>query len=521
MGDTELSYYLPSRADGVNDMSMCVSFRAPRHLFAKRRVLATWALLLLRHPLLAASVIAPPANPFETDYSDARFSYAAPSSPADIMRKAGALAKFQKDVPVDEVFNAFVNGKRILGADRLSYLILTENHSNTDDHAEYILFICSTHSTGDSVAFHLLANDFFTIIAGTKIGSRCTATDLEELVRKEWQARWGSGSTRVVLPPPVEDRLPLARSMLRKAVGKVDFLNRAREQIVGPSHSGGHALPRTMEGKRKVTVQTFTFDEFTSRTILQTCKSQGVSVSNALFALCALAWSRTQLERGSQLRTDLPIMMYTALNLRPYTLPFDSSYWMTALGFFNVILPSFLPSRSRVGEKTSWKTLRSTFWHRARSAKAQSTRASKHPLVASRAREMARQRSETAKAFAVEDDAKEPGLAMPPRTPMSPSSIIEPSTAPSTALLGLSHLGNLDDIYKHSDYPSIRLQTMAPAVRMRPGGLLLFGYTFAEKLTFNLEYDLNGFKDEVVEAWWRDVLRGFDELLIGKPTSRL
>ncbi|KAG8918263.1 hypothetical protein FRC01_001957 [Tulasnella sp. 417] len=303
--------------------------------------------------------------------------------------------------------------------------------------------------------------------------------------------------------------------MLKKAVGKVDFLNTMREQI------GGHALPRTMGMTRKEIVQTITLDEFTSRTILQKCRSQGVSFSNALFALCALAWSRIQLERGVELRTDLPIMMYSAINLRPHLRPSDSSYWMTALGFFNIILPSFLPHTSSAGEKTSWKAIRSTFWHRARSAKAQSTRVSRHPLLTSRAREMARQRSETAKAFAAEDDAKELGLATSPRPQTSSPSIIQKSAAPSTALLGLSHLGNLDGIYVHKDYPSIQLHTMSPAVRVRPGGLLLFGYTFAGKLTLNLAYDLNGFKDGIIEAWWKDLLGGCDELLIGKPAARL
>ncbi|KAG9043517.1 hypothetical protein FS837_009465 [Tulasnella sp. UAMH 9824] len=514
MGDTELSYYLPSRADGVNDMCMCIEFRAPRHLFAPRRVLATWAVLLLRHPSLSARVIPPPSNgsPFRTDYSAARFSYAAPASPADAIRKAGTLVKFQRDVPRDGVLDTYLNGKRILGENRLSYLIFTENPSDTDEHAEYIFFICATHFTGDSVGYHKLANEFLTIIAGNKRGSISTITDLEDLVRKEWQARWGSGSTAVVLPPPVEDRLPPVGNKLKKAIGRVNFLNSAREQI------GGHTFPRRMGSKRRVTVQTFTFDEFTSRAALHQCKAQGVSVSNALFALCALAWSRTQLQRGMELRADLPILMYTALNLRPYMLPLDSSYWMTALGFFNIILPSFLP---RAEEKTSWKALRSTFWRRARSARAQSNRSSKHPLLISRAREMARQRSETAQAFAVEDDAKELGLSVPRRVAPSPSRVVPQSTAPSAALLGLSHLGDLDGTYIHKDYSSIRVHSLTPAVRTRPGGLLLFGYTFAGKLTLNLVHDANGFKDGIFEAWWKDVLGGFDELLIGNPRARL
>jgi len=83
MGDTELSYYLPSRANGVNDM--CVSylsltffnlifllrylhlgFKAPDHLMTRERVRVVWAILRQRHPLLAATVEM-------HDYDDVRF----------------------------------------------------------------------------------------------------------------------------------------------------------------------------------------------------------------------------------------------------------------------------------------------------------------------------------------------------------------------------------------------------------------------------------------------------------------
>ncbi|KAG8948423.1 hypothetical protein FRC04_009793 [Tulasnella sp. 424] len=519
MGDTELSYYLPSRADGANDMCMYLGFRAPQRLFTPRRVLATWALLLLRHPLLAARVIPPPSSgsPFETDYSSARFSYAAPTSPTDAIRKASALLEFQKGVSKDEIFDRYLNGKRLLGDNRLCYLIFTENSPRTEnDQAEFSWFFGAAHFISDSVAFHQLANEFFTIIAGTEFGYGYTAMDLEELVRKEWQTRWGSGSSAtVVLPSPVEERLPPVRGAFRKAAGRVDFLNSSRKDI------GGHVLPRTKGAKRKAVVRTIAFDEATSRTILRKCKSQGVSFSNALFALCALAWTRTQLERGVELRTDLPIMMYTALNLRPYLLPSDSSYWSPALGFFNIILPSFVPSTSLSGDKTAWKALRSTFWQRARSAKAQTARATKHPLLVSRVRETARQRSETARAFAVEDDAKELGLPMHPRTSSSTPIITQKSTAPSAALFGLSQLGSLDGIYIHKDYPSVQLHWHAPATRIRPGGFLLFSYTFAGKLYLNLGYDVNGFKDGIVEAWWKDLQGGVEEFLIGKPAARL
>ena len=56
MGDTELSYYLPSRADGVNDMYLHLGFTAPPRLVSDARVRTVWAILRLRHPPLAAHV---------------------------------------------------------------------------------------------------------------------------------------------------------------------------------------------------------------------------------------------------------------------------------------------------------------------------------------------------------------------------------------------------------------------------------------------------------------------------------
>ena len=84
MGDSELSYYLPSRANGVNDMCAALAFfsaflslpttsrylhlgfKAPNHVMERERVRVVWAILRQRHPLLAATVEM-------HDYGDVRF----------------------------------------------------------------------------------------------------------------------------------------------------------------------------------------------------------------------------------------------------------------------------------------------------------------------------------------------------------------------------------------------------------------------------------------------------------------
>lgn len=198
-------------------------------------------------------------------------------------------------------------------------------------------------------------------------------------------------------------------------------------------------------------------------------------------------------------------MMYSALNLRPYlsTDEQNDSYWFIAISYFNIVLPGFLPSTE----------VEKTFWYRARSAKEQSTKIAKHRMVVSRSREMAKERGDRARVWAKEDDDAARGVAKvsPPLSASVTASAVP--KAPSTALLGLSLLGNLDGIYKHAAFPQIKLHTLTTGSRQRSGAMLLFGYTFVGKLWVSLGYDVNGFDNDVVERFWDNVLTSMDELL--------
>jgi len=202
-------------------------------------------------------------------------------------------------------------------------------------------------------------------------------------------------------------------------------------------------------------------------------------------------------------------MMYSALNMRPYLMAdkrLNDSYWFIAIGYFNIILPTFLP---RTGEITS------TFWHRARSAKLQSIKAVKTPMAISRCREMARERGTRARAWAQEDDQKLAGTFKRPVT--SAPTVLDNQTkekVPSSALMGLSLLGNLDATYKHTTFPEIKLHTLTTGSRQRSGGMLLFGYTFVDKLWISFGYDKNGFQEDVVNAFWTQVIDAIDEFLL-------
>jgi hypothetical protein len=198
-------------------------------------------------------------------------------------------------------------------------------------------------------------------------------------------------------------------------------------------------------------------------------------------------------------------MMYSALNLRPYfaAKPVNDSYWFLAIGYFNVILPTFIPRSI---------DLSSVFWHRARVAQEQCTQAAKNRMIVSRSLLMAEERRQWARVWAKEDDERERGTFVPP--PLPPPLVGAADTAlrtPSTTLLGLSLLGNLDGIYKHGTFPAIQVHTLT--IGSRPGDIVLFGYTFAGKLWVSLGYDVNACDKVMVGQFWENVLQTMDELL--------
>ena len=203
-----------------------------------------------------------------------------------------------------------------------------------------------------------------------------------------------------ILPCTLENNLPASTTPFKRVAAKIDF-QLSQERLVG-----GQVFPRRKHPERLTIVPTVSFPEERTKAILKKCKEHGVSISAALFAICNVAWARMGVRNK-----ELPTLMYSALNLRPYftrkpETGLRDSYWYLAIGYFNVILPSFLPAGA--------DAQRAAFWLRARQAKEQSTRAAKSPLVASRTQEMAVERGERARGWAREDDERERGTWAPP-----------------------------------------------------------------------------------------------------------
>ncbi|KAJ7808257.1 hypothetical protein B0H14DRAFT_3762510 [Mycena olivaceomarginata] len=492
LGETEASYFLPSRESGVNDMYLHLGFRAPSGIMKRGRVCSVWATLRLKHPLLASKVKM-------HDYDDIRFVYLAPDSVMDALESADASLEYRSQSK-DEMIDAYLNGPRTLSNERLSHLVISqqpaqdgsETLDSASDLQNFDLLLCATHFLGDGMALHNFANDFFTLLASDR-----TDEDLESMLTEEWYGRWGAKKedTALGLPSSLEDRLPpVADGRLHRAARRVDFENSQTKLV------GGHSFARRPGNARKTVVPTVSIDPERTKLMLKKCKAQSVSISAALFGIVNIAWAKT-----CDRNWELPIMMYSALNLRPVltaSKAFNDSYWYLAIGYFNVVLPTFIPKSEKEVEKI--------FWHRARAAKNQSTSAAKSPMLVSRSIEMARKRGQQARCWAREDDEKERGTWKAPPPP--PASKQVASKPPSAALIGLSLLGNLDGIYKHGAFPKIQLHTLTTGSRQRPGGMLLFGYTFAGKLWISLGYDEAGFDDQV-DRFWGNVLTAVDTLL--------
>jgi len=455
------------------------------------------------------------------------------------------------DKSKDELINAYLNGPRTLSNSRLSYLIVSQSPTasqssistppatpaisrsqtppfhddllsndkscvaaldptSLDSGADYDILICAAHFIGDGMALHNFANEFFTLLAGSaavpeRLEHWRSEEELRVMLCEEWASRWRSSAEEDFrLPEPLEEGLHVTSTRFGKAAARVDFKN-SQDQLIG-----GHSFPRARVKKpRHTVVPTVSFPESKTKQMLKKCKANGVTIANALFALCNIAWSRTIQDEKKK---ELPMMMYSALNLRPYLQRQPQSHpsvWFLAVGYFNVVLPTFLPPDSA-----------KIFWHRARIAKEQGTRYVKNPMIISRSLEMARERGCRARQWAREDDDAEEQksqdvciVKQPTPAPAIPVTQSKPKL-PSSALIGLSLLGNLDGIYKHASFPSLQLHTLTTGSRQRPGGMLLFGYTFAGKLWLSLGWDINGFDAAVVDRFWQMVLLGVDEFLL-------
>lgn len=250
-------------------------------------------------------------------------------------------------------------------------------------------------------------------------------------------------------------------------------------------------------------------------TLLATCTSQGVTIPNVMFALCNLAWIRTA-ENHPEFAAPktLPMMMYTALSLRRYLPPAAplSSYMSLALAYCNVVLPAFLPTSADPG---------ATFWLRARLAQAQVCRVTHSPLFFGRSQVMSAVRSRRAKAFAKQDDEADgllPKSANAFQRPHAPAPQQALASPPPAALIGVSCLGDVDEINRTTRYPDIQVVDAIGHVRKAKGGILLISSSINKRFSVVLGWDKPAFAPGVVEEFWGHFVAGAYEFLLDRAS---
>jgi hypothetical protein len=287
-----------------------------------------------------------------------------------------------------------------------------------------------------------------------------------------------------------------------------------------------------------------------------------VSVQNAMFAASSVAWLRmlARVKEEERKRNHGPILMYTAVNLRPLLaehaheearrkvreekarggVKVQPSHGFVALGYFNVMLPGELPSSptsfsssSRGGKNAlSLRAIvEKDFWDRARSAKKQVSEAIRLPNLLSRTVLMGIERANRSVNFAMEDD----GYVSRPQPASSPAPISgKPDAGPrpaAQALMGFSLPGSIDTLYHYDAYPLITPTLCRTSTRKAYGGLLLFSYSFRGALYVSLGWDELGFVQEEgehdsdeercvgVRAFLSEVRKVVAEFLVGDENA--
>ena len=272
LSDNELSYFLPSRADGVNDMYLHHTLNAPASLLHPDRVLALWAYQLARHPLLASHLqvnsyqVVSFVSPHPGDVNEALLSAEERLIYIEEHDEAG------KDV---DIIDSYLNGPRTLSNDRLAMLVIADRGSVQDEKHTFEVMLLATHFLGDGMALHTFMNEFYTLLS-----SSSTPGDFAKLLSS-------------VLPEPtsipesLEDRMPKAASSLVRAVGKEECRRNDAKLV------GGQSFPSNpVKSGRRTVVPTFAYSKEETKAILAKCKANGVTIAHAMFALCNLAWAK-------------------------------------------------------------------------------------------------------------------------------------------------------------------------------------------------------------------------------------
>ncbi|KAF7344433.1 hypothetical protein MSAN_01924500 [Mycena sanguinolenta] len=502
LSPNELSYFLPSRADGVNDLFTQVTFHAPPSLVSPMRVRTAWAILRLRHSLMSCRVEMEAGR-----YDEAQFVLTPPSSPSQALAEAAASVRILDNISGAELSRTFLGGSRALSSECLSRLDVARHRRVSTGIYEFSVTVMLPHMISDGVVLQEYIHIILELLGGSAAPNGLPRTDAElmRVLSDEWTQYWGTQRrTEDAIAPATEARIPgLAQSSFQRAAWKVDHQNIQRRFI------GGHIFPRIKSTTTNFRFVQTQFDVSQTKAIFAKCKSQGVSVASMGFGLCNLAWIRLCAAHPEiNAPKNLPMLMYTAINFRRYFEPSPLDSCMSiALGYFNIVLPTFLPTDI---------SPRKMFWARSRAAQRQISKYAQSPLLPQRAVVTSKLRGESAKAWARIDDEANGTLPPSPRAP-TPST---PNSLPSLALLGFAHSGNWDQIYRPEAYPAITLIDAIGGAKRQPGGMLLYSWTLLGRLNFPLLWDDAGFPPGLMEEFRRYLVDGVYDYVLEDPSLK-
>ncbi|KAJ7621075.1 hypothetical protein FB45DRAFT_928269 [Roridomyces roridus] len=488
LSQNELSYFLPSRAYGLNDMMAQLVIRAPPNLISPRRLRIVWAIMRLRHTLLACQVRTEPGR------YDSRFEYTPPSSPRKALEEAQDTATIFSDKTGQNLVDAFLdlNSPRRLSAKCISLIDIAKHGPVSPTLEEYHLFVLMIHAVNDGLAVHQHCDMILELMCGsaTPSGQHRTDAELMHVLELEWAMRWGQTRLDPIIVPATEDRSPPAASRWQKLAWTVDHQNVKRRAI------GGHTLPRVKSNTSRPVTARQVFDLEETAVILDVCRHRHVTLPNAVFALLNIAWiytAQNHPELGGSSKT-LP-MMFTPPFLFAGTCPTSQIFLLT----------SFIPRSLDHG---------AVFWGRANSAQSQMRGFTRSPMLLSRSQIMAAERGARSKAFARMDD----GIPSPPKSTQSQPPPLTPDV-PSVALLGVSCLGDLRTVYRREHYPSVQLVDSYAHTRKAKGGILLFTQIFEGRFSTSLGWDAAAFPPGIIEEFFKHYSRGVRDYILGSVVS--
>ncbi|KAJ7691582.1 hypothetical protein B0H17DRAFT_1285858 [Mycena rosella] len=512
LGPNELSYFLPSRAYGLNDLFSRLIFRAPPGFVSPVRLRIVWAIMRLRHTLLCCRVEMQPGC-----YDEAQFVYTPPASPRHALDEAEATSRVYDDITGPELLTDYLGGPRKLSSQCLSRLEVARHGEVSPGVHEYHLVYMNHHAINSGVPFQWQCDMMLELLGGSDVpgGPPRNDSELAKILDDEWRKRWSrSRGPDDVIVPAMETRLggnPRS-SKFHEAAWRVDH------QIVERRSIGGHTFPRVKSVTKNPRIVQVKFSVTQTAAIQAKCKSERATIQNVSFTLANFAWIRLcaqHPELGAS--KTLPMMMYTAVGLQRHLPPPVSplaSGLSLALGYCNVVLPTFLPASADA---------RALFWARSRAVQSQMHAYTRSPLLPVRTQLVGAARGERAKAFARQDD--EADGTMPRRPVPAPVSARAPTAptaappAPSAALLGISHVGDITPFYHTARYPMVELLDCIGVGRKAHGGLLLSTRTFLGRFNMFMTWDTEGFPPGIMEEFWRYFVDGVHEFVLEDPSG--